>query len=75
MLERKLFCPSCSVLFYWRNSYLALIIRTVSLLLLYFNLMDLVICITDDFSFFELSAGKPGAKCVVHQVWTHHSGV
>lgn len=29
--------------------------------------MDLVICITDWFFFFELIARKPKAKCVVHQ--------
>jgi len=32
--------------------------------------MDLVICIPDWFSVFELAARKPGAECVVHQFHT-----
>ena len=72
-----MFCPSCSVPLHWRNSHLVLIPRTVSLLLLCFNLKDLMICLTEWFCFFELAARKPRAKCVVHQfqVWTHHYGV
>lgn len=52
---------------HWRNAYLAFIPGITSHLLLRFNLMDLVICITDWFSFFELAARKPRAKCAVHQ--------
>lgn len=61
-----MFCPSCSVPFHWRNSYLILISRSFTSPAV-LNLMDLVICISDWFSFFELAARKPGAKCVVHQ--------